>query len=546
MASIKSVGLLVSESLLRAALVEQSRDAVRLTGFWEAAVPDGGETPWPERAVPVLRQLLEEGKIPRGNVVAGLESGEILIRHLSVPFKEETQIRKTVKFELETQVTQYAAEDLVADFTVVSETESGANLLAAAVPKELLTARLRALSECGVDPAVVDLELFAVVRALRAAGALGEEAPVLIVHGAPKFAKLILIEEGLVRSLRTIRFALPGKPAAAPPPAPEEEGDPEPLVTIPEDAPEIDALAGAGREALLKLLSKEIARFLLGTGGKAPAKVHLTGEFESSALAAELQEAIHIPVELVPVLEAFEHEFDEDEQARVQRRILEPLGLALRGLPQGEEGLDFRRDEFAFTQRRRKAAGAALIGLELLLMLIGLVCLDQFFRLRHAQQAVAQVAERKREFAQQVTGEAPAPGADPYEAVRRWASERSGAEDYPLKRSALDELAVIYQAVEEFGREQLRAPPGRSVPFFLHLTHVDAKLASVPGARSIGPGSTPAAAVTVTIQGLISHPSDVEGLRNALTSKGLDVVLGPTRHQEQTMKYAFTMTVSAP
>lgn len=529
----RAVGVSLSDSIVRAAVVEPKG---RVVGYYEAEIPEDPEKPWADRAAAALQDVFSRGKIPKSNVIAGLDSGELLIRTITVPFKDEAQIRKTIKFELETHVTQYAAEDLVVDFTIIGETETGATLLAAAAPKELLEQRLKALADCGIDPGVIDLELFAVVRALRAAGGLDSEKPLLIVHGTPRHAKFVLYEDGLVRNLRTIRFSLPDADAPKTPEETKKKYDtravtgPVPLIVLAEGSRDVEKLPPGSREALIKLLSKEIQRFLLGAGGAAPEQVFLTGEFEGPGIAKMLQKAVKLPVKLVDVFKTFEHPFNATQQVEVRRKILEPLGLALRGLPDGEEGLDFRQEEFVYARRLDRVAGAGLIFLELLLMLIAAFCLNHFFRMRDARTASEQLQTLKAKYYESVTREPLAAGQDPYRAMMDWAAGAGvGGSDYPLRRSALDEVAKAYQVVERFGQKNLSRPG--ATPFYLHLTRINADM------RPDQPKGT------ITLAGFIALATDAQALQQDLESAGFTVASMNPIFRDATEKFEFTATL---
>lgn len=532
----RSVGVQLSETMVRAAVVEAKG---RVVGFYEAEIPEDADKPWTERATATVQEVFARGKIPKGNVIAGLDSGELLIRTVSVPFKDEAQIRKTIKFELETHITQYAAEDLIVDFTIIGETETGATLLAAAAPKELMEQRLKVLADCGADPSVVDLELFAVVRALRAAGGLDTEKPLLIVHGTPKHAKFVLYEDGLVRNLRTIRFSLPEADGQKPAESPKKKYDtravagPVPLIVLAEGSRDVEKLPPGSREALIKLLSKEIQRFLLGAGGAAPEQVFLTGEFESPSIAKMLQRVVKLPVKLIDVFKTFEHPFNATQQIEVRRKILEPLGLALRGLPDGEEGLDFRQEEFVYARRLERVAGAGLIFLELVLMLIAAFCLNHFFRMRDAKEAAEQLHKLKAGYCEAVT-KAPVPaGQEPYQAMLAWAGQQGvGGADYPLRRSALDEVAKVYRVIERFGQTNLSRPGAE--PFYLQITQVNADL------RPDQPKGL------LRLNGIIATAEDAERLKQDLIRDGYGDVAMNSTFKDGKFQFFATISIERP
>lgn len=508
----KSIGVHVTDTHVRLAVIESKGESLSILSFLEAPVPADPGRPWSQRAAAVLRELTARTPLPSAPVIAGLDSGDVLIRTLSVPFKDEAQIRKGVKFELETHLTQYAAEDLVVDYTITGETDSGATLLAVAVPKALLGQRLAGLTEAGLDPEAMDLELLAVVRALQAAGALRTPEPAMLLHGGARHAKLVLVQEGSVRHLRTIRFSLP---AAGP--EPPAEGEEAPLVMVSEADPALESLPPAERAPLIKLLAKEISRFLLGAGTHAPERLLLTGELDHDSVAAELQEATRIPVTRIDPLSDVTHGFGAEEAPSIRRQILEPLGLALRGLPGAGEGLDFRQEEFASSGASEKLAGAAMILMELLLMLIATFCLHQFFRLNEAKTATVEVEARQRDLYKKSTGQDPPAGMSIAEALGRWAG---GGPDYPLKRSALDELAPIMAALQEFG---IQKPD-------MQITSVNADM--MPGQP----------AGQIKIGGTLASATDAAALMNHLQGRKVRAAV-ENGFDNRTMREMFTLTI---
>src|SRR5436190_1244035 len=90
----------------------------------------------------------------------------------------------------------------------IAEGETPWEERAAAVPKTVIEKRLRPHLEAGADPVALDLDIAAVINAMLHAGAIDSDEPLLLIHGTPKFTKLVFIEGRKPRSIRTIRFSL--------------------------------------------------------------------------------------------------------------------------------------------------------------------------------------------------------------------------------------------------------------------------------------------------------------------------------------------------
>src|SRR6185295_13856390 len=203
----RSVGIELTPAHVRILSLEQAGKTSKILQFHEAAVP-AGETPWEERAVAALRDAVAASKIPKGRIVAAIDSGEAILREVSLPFKGDDQIRKTVRFEMESLIHNYTIEQLIVSHYKTGETDKGSLLLAAAVPKTAIDKRLKLYQDSGIDPVALDLDIAAIINAMLHSGAIETDEPLLLVHGTPRFTKLMFIEGRRPLSIRTIRFSL--------------------------------------------------------------------------------------------------------------------------------------------------------------------------------------------------------------------------------------------------------------------------------------------------------------------------------------------------
>src|SRR6185295_384885 len=335
----RSVGVELTPAHVRILSLELAGKVSKILQFHEAPIPEG-ETPWEERAGAVLKQAFTDSKISRARVVGAIDSGDAILREVSLPFKGDDQIRKTVRFEMESLIHNYTIEQLVVSHYKTGETDKASLLLAAAVPKTVIDKRLKLHQAAGVDRVALDLDVAAVINAMLHSGAIATDEPLLLVHGTPKFTKLVFIEERRPRSIRTIRFSMAGSPevpAAALAPgddskaiAAEAMEEAEPLVILSDAPTEFGHLPPDRQSALIGILSKEISRFLLANASSAsPAYILLSGDFEEDGASEMLESATRIPVKTFDLIEAV------DPAARgmgASSRIAVPLGLALKGV----------------------------------------------------------------------------------------------------------------------------------------------------------------------------------------------------------------------
>ena len=213
----RSVGIELTPAHARILSLEHAGKTTSILQFYEAPILPG-ETPWEDRAVAAIKEACTVTKVSKGRVVAALDSGDAILREVSLPFKGDDQIRKTVRFEMESLIHNYTIEQLIVAHYKTGETDKASLLLAAAVPKTVIDKRLKLFQAAGVDPVALDLDVSAVINAMLHAGAIATDEPLLLVHGTPKFTKLVFIEERRPRSIRSSNRSPRSRSTATPAP----------------------------------------------------------------------------------------------------------------------------------------------------------------------------------------------------------------------------------------------------------------------------------------------------------------------------------------
>ncbi len=456
----RAVGIELTETSARILSLERNGKATKILQFIEAPIPAEPDVPWEKSAARALKDALAAGKVPRAQVVAALDSGDAILREISLPFKNEDQIRRTARFEMESQVHNYTIEQLVVAHYKTGETDKGSLLLAAAVPKELIRKRLQVLQEAGVDPVSLDLDACAIFNAMLHAGAVDAEQPHLLVYGTAKFTKILLIEQKQPRSIRTIRFSM--KP-------------------------------GEGQGALVEILSREISRFLLGNAaGAHPAQILLTGDFENAESARLLETATGIPVRMVNLLERVEHPFGAAppetlppppaaEPPDQSSRLGVALGLALKGVGVDALGMDFRQDEFSYRKRYEKIKGTLLITVELGIILLAAVALHLHLKRSDIRADKAKVMTWHQEVYENLTDQKLKDPALAYARTKELLYKYEGAHgETPIKKTAREAWRELSQAMVEFQRKYANQTFGEG-PIYVEIEGLEIRQSTVSG-----------------------------------------------------------------
>jgi len=466
----RSVGVELTESSIKLLWLEQGGRKSRILQFHEAPIPPAGEEPWEARASKALREAFAQSRIPRGQVVASLDSGDAILREVSLPFKNDDQIRKTLRFEMESQIHNYTIEQLIVAHYKTGESEKGALLLGAAVPKAAVEKRLRIFQDAGVDPAALDLDACAIFNAMLHAGAIQTDEPHLLVYGTSKFTKLILVEQKTPRSIRTIRFSLPSPG------------------TSPEAGAEAESFQKLGLErqrSLVEILAKEISRFLLANAASAtPAHILLAGALEDPQAVSMLESETRIPVRTFNLLEAVEHPFPEPRRD-VSARMGVPLGLALKGAGIDALGMDFRQEEFSYRKRFEAVRTTGLVTVELVVVLLAAVALHYYFLRGEARAARERVLEAQRDLYQEASGEKLSDALTAFprmqELMRRY--EGTLGKGLPLEVSARDAWRQLFQALETFQKRYASQTLGEGT-LFVEIDQMDIRQNTTPDNES--------------------------------------------------------------
>jgi len=489
----RSVGIELTPAHARILSLEHAGKTTAILQFYEAPILPG-ETPWEERAVAAIQEACNVTKISKNRVVAALDSGDAILREVSLPFKGDDQIRKTVRFEMESLIHNYTIEQLVVSHYKTGETEKGSLLLAAAVPKTVIEKRLKLFQTAGVDPVALDLDVAAVINAMLHAGAIATDEPLLLVHGTPKFTKLVFIEERRPRSIRTIRFSMAGSPevaaaaAAKPGNAPTETGELVPLVMVSEsdtgEGPGFDQLPPDHQSALIGILSKEISRFLLANASSSsPAHILLSGDFEADGAAEMLESATRIPVKTVDLVQAVSPGAKDISSTA---RIAVPLGLALKGVGIDALGMDFRQEEFQYTKRFEALKTTLLVTVELVIVLLAAIALHFYFKKKDIDVAMKSITNFQLELYNNATGENLTDGLQAYPKFKELYMKASGggSSDLPLKASAREAWRDLYGAIQAFQTKHGNKTLSDG-SLYLDIESIDIQQSTTPGNESL-------------------------------------------------------------
>jgi len=155
-----------------------------------------------------IRQVLSKAGIKPGRVVSAVGGQAVIVRELKLPPMSEDELKQAARFEAERYI-PYGVREVNMDFDVIGETTEENQrkivVLLVAARREIVDKHIQALEAAGVEPFVLDVESFAVIRALDAQARAGADgAATVFVDLGGETTDIVITEGGQLRLTRNI------------------------------------------------------------------------------------------------------------------------------------------------------------------------------------------------------------------------------------------------------------------------------------------------------------------------------------------------------
>ncbi len=396
---------------LRAVVADGGPKGFRVTAYAEAEIPPPADGQDPKEAYGnAVTAFFAAHKLPRGTVVPSLPAASTTIRELILPFGSDEQLRKTVKFELESHASSLDVEQSIVDFVKLDQKEKQTFLLVFATEKKAVKARLDHLAAVKADPPSIDLDAAGILNAYLCGPAAA--IPAFLALHVGREGSFLLHYSGGLKLIRVLPLAV--------------------------TEPDFEAKA-----------SGEACRTLVRiSGGHDFPPVLVSGDGDDlPGLAARIARdsgATAQPVDLFPEGMAIAG----GDRARRSGGVA--LGLALKGLGLDKTGLDFRREEHRYerkTDQLKKAAAVLILMLNIFLVLVAKKSHDDLKQVRAKHTEMTQLSQKM--FTDLFPGESapPQPLTALSSRLAEW-KESQGGGQHPIPTSALMYWALLFGKIQ--------------------------------------------------------------------------------------------------
>lgn len=215
MATSRVIGLDIGSSGVRAAELEfgsggpSGKNPPTLLRFGQVPLPPGavrdGEVAQPATVSTALRQLWSQAKFVSKDVIIGVGNQRVIVRDVDLPWMPLAQIRETLPFQVN-DLLPMSTDDALLDFYAIEEVTGpqGRMLrgMLVAAQRDTVSANVMAVEGAGLTPRMVDLNGFALARALTR-GEFARSTVALVDIGA-SITTVVVAAQGIPRLVRSL------------------------------------------------------------------------------------------------------------------------------------------------------------------------------------------------------------------------------------------------------------------------------------------------------------------------------------------------------
>ena len=162
----------------------------------------------PYQVVDALKNLIKAEKIQSRYAVSAVAGEAVFIKKIKVPVMSEKKLSEKITQEAE-QYIPFDIDEVVLDFQILgkingNKEEKMMEALLVAVQRGIIDERTDILLEAGLKPAIIDLDLFALMNAARLTNDLSSMGTIALIDLGDSFTHINIIQKGVIGYTRDI------------------------------------------------------------------------------------------------------------------------------------------------------------------------------------------------------------------------------------------------------------------------------------------------------------------------------------------------------
>ncbi len=121
----------------------------------------------PHEVAAVIRSMLKEAGIKAAGAISGISGSQVIVRQVQFPKMPEAVLRKSIRFEAGKYISS-SMDDSVVEFEIIGDSEEPGQMSVwlVAAPREMVDSRVKVLEQAGLEPLVIDVEAFSLIRSI--------------------------------------------------------------------------------------------------------------------------------------------------------------------------------------------------------------------------------------------------------------------------------------------------------------------------------------------------------------------------------------------
>jgi type IV pilus assembly protein PilM len=341
-----AIGVDIGTRTITVAEVKGGRGTTSVTNFGGVELPHDvvreGEILDMPAVAEALRELVGTTRLKSKKVWLGVANQRVVVRQIDLPAMEEKELRASLRYQVQEYI-PIPVEEAELDVHIASEytADDGSEmqrLLLVAGHRDMVAAHVDAASEAGLKPIGIDLNPFAVLRAMGDARTFGQGRQVLVDIGAG-VTNIVVHEQGIPTFVRImvmggdqITDALVSGMSIS-----REEAEAAKRVAVIGSTGDVAGrIVSEQADAFVDEVRSSLDYYQAQSGSSRLAGVVLTGGGSLlQGLSDRLAGSIRLPVEVGNPFErwpATDTVYGEEQLAHVGPSLATAIGLALGGL----------------------------------------------------------------------------------------------------------------------------------------------------------------------------------------------------------------------
>ena len=197
-----TVGLDIGSGLIKVAVIDHSKKLPELTKvaiqpLMQDAIVEG-EVMDPGVVAEAIQAALSAAGVKSKQVVTAVGGRDVIIKPISIERVKEQQARELMRWEAEQHV-PFDMESVELDFQILDPDDEGLEMrvLLVAAKRELVESKVRVLTDAGLEPAIVDVDAFALHNAFEVNYPDAMQGMVALLNIGHDVTNINILEEGV-------------------------------------------------------------------------------------------------------------------------------------------------------------------------------------------------------------------------------------------------------------------------------------------------------------------------------------------------------------